>query len=112
MASELHFSRKISSEKKELFSANSRLFSTTELRLSIIFCECSAKIYALSEHEFLIRESQHPIILYTDHKPVYNFQFFLMKFPNLHLVWTEGKIFHFRIIESLTNENNPKRTLS
>ena len=91
--------------KMELVSANSRLFSTTELRLSTILRECSAIIYALSEHEFLNRGSKHPIILYTDHKPilflfiqqnksnhrVYKFQLTLMKFPNLHIVWTERK---------------------
>ena len=62
-------------------------------------------IYALSEYEFLIQGSKHPKILYTDHKPilflftqknqpnerVYKFKLILMKFPNLHLVWTEGK---------------------
>ena len=56
--------------KMELVSANSRLFSTTELRLSTILRECSAIIYALSEHEFLIHGSKYPIILYTDHKPI------------------------------------------
>ena len=54
----------------ELVSAHSRLFSTTELRLSTILSECSAIIYALSEHEFLIQGSKHPIILYTDDKPI------------------------------------------
>ena len=91
--------------KMELVSANSRLFSTTELRLSIILRECSAIIYALSEYEFLIQGSKHPIILYTDHKPilflftqknkpnhrVYKFQLILIKFPNFNTVWTEGK---------------------
>ena len=91
--------------KLELVLANSRLISTTELRLSTILRECSAIIYALSEYEFLIQGSKHPIILYTDHKPilflftqknkpnhrVYKFQLILMKFPNLYIVWTEGK---------------------
>ena len=89
----------------ELVSANSRLFSTTELRLSTKLRDCSTLIYALSEYEFLIQASQHPVILYTDHKlflllftqktkpnhRVYKFRLTLMKFPNLHLVWTEGK---------------------
>ena len=89
----------------ELVSANSRLFFTTELRLSTILRECSAIIYAHSEYEFFIQGSQHPIILYTDHKPklflftqmnkpnhrVYKFQLILMNFPNLNIVWTEGK---------------------
>ena len=56
--------------KMELVSANCRLFSTTELRLSTILRECSAIIYALSEYEFLIQGLKHPIILYTDHKTI------------------------------------------
>ena len=89
----------------ELISANSRLFLTTEFRLSTILRECSAIIYALSEYEFSIQGSKHPITLYTDHKPilflftqknkpnhrVYKFQLILMKFPNLHIFWTEEK---------------------
>ena len=88
-----------------LVSANSRLLSTTKLRLSTILRECSAIIYALSEYEFLIQGSQHPIILYTDlklfiflftqkNKPnhrVYKIQLILKDFPNLHIVWTERK---------------------
>ena len=54
----------------ELVSANFRLFSTTERRLYTILRECSAIIYALSEHQFLIQGSKHPIILYTDQKPI------------------------------------------
>ena len=53
----------------ELVTANSRLISTTELRLSTIL-ECSAIIYAHSEYEFLIQGCTHPVILYTDHKPI------------------------------------------
>ena len=89
----------------DLVSANSHLISTTELRLSTILRECLAIIYALSENEFLIQGSKHPIILYNDHKKilflfthknkpnhrVYKFQLTLMKFPNLHIVWTEGE---------------------
>ena len=59
----------------------------------------------ISGYGFLIQGSQHPIILYSDHKPilflftqnnkpnhrVYKFQLIQMKFPNLHIVWTEGK---------------------
>ena len=80
----------------ELVSAISRLFSTTELRLSNIVRECSAIIYALSEYEFLTQGSQHPIISYADHKlilflftqknkpnhRVYKFHLILMKFAN------------------------------
>ena len=91
--------------KMEIVSTNSRLFSTTELRLSTILRECSAIKYALSEYEFLFQASKHPIILYTDHKPilflftqknkpnhrVYKFQLILMKISDLHIVWTERK---------------------
>ena len=55
--------------KMELVSANSRLLSTTELRLSTILRECSAIIYALSEYESPIQGYKYPIILYIDHKP-------------------------------------------
>ena len=49
MALEQH-SSKNQFGKMELVSANSRLFSTTELRLSTILHECSAILYALSEY--------------------------------------------------------------
>ena len=68
--------------KMELVSANSRLFSTTELRLSTILRECSAIIYAISEYEFLIQGSKQPIILYTDHKPI-SFLFTQKNKPNI-----------------------------
>ena len=61
--------------------------------------------YALTEYEFLLTGSNHPIVLFTDHEPIiylftqknkpthriYRFQLILMKFPNLHIIWTEGK---------------------
>ena len=88
--------------KMNLISANSRLFTKAELRLSTLMRECTATIYTLTEHEFLIRGSIHPTVLFTDHKPiiflftqksypnhiVYRFQLILMKLPNLHIVWT------------------------
>ena len=88
-----------------LISANSRLFTQAELRLSTLMRECTAIIYTLTEYEFLILGSKHPTVLFTDHKPiiflftqksnpnhrVYRFQLILMKFPNLHIVWTAGK---------------------
>ena len=88
-----------------LISANSRLFTQAELRLSILMKECTAIIYNLTEYELLILDSKHLTVLFTDHKPiiflftqksnpnhkVYRFQFILMKFPNLHIVWTAGK---------------------
>ena len=89
-----------------LISANSRLFTQAELRLSTLMRGCRAIIYTLTEYEFLILGSKHPTVLFTDHKPiiflftqkskpnqgVYRFQLILMKFPNLHIVWTAGKI--------------------
>ena len=91
--------------KMNLISANSRLFTQVELRLSTLMRECTAIIYTLTEYEFLILGSKHPTVLFTDHKPiiflftqksnpnhrVYRFQLILMKFPNLHIVWTVGK---------------------
>ena len=91
--------------KMKLVSANSRLFTPIEMRLSTLIRECSAIIFALTEYEFLLTGSSHPIVLFTDHKPiiylftqknkpnhrVYRFQLKLMKFPNLHIIWTEGK---------------------
>ena len=67
--------------------------------------ECTAIIYTTTECEFLILRSKHPTVLLTDHKPiiflftqklnpdhqVYRFQLILLKFPNLHIVWTAGK---------------------
>ena len=91
--------------KMNLISANSRLFTTIEMRLSTLFRKCSSKIFALTEYEFLLTGSKHPIILFSDHKPiiylfsqknkpnhrVYRFQLILMKFPSLHIIWTEEK---------------------
>ena len=91
--------------KMNLISANSRLFTQAELRLSTLMRECTAIIYKLTEYEFLILGSKQPTILFTDHKPiiflftqksnpnhrVYRFQLILMKFPNFHIVWTAGK---------------------
>ena len=92
--------------KMNLISANSRLSTQAELRLSTLMRECTAIIYTLTEYEFLILGSKHPTVLFTDHIPiiflftqksnanhrVYRFQLILMKFPNLHIVWTAGKI--------------------
>ena len=75
------------------------------MRLSTLIRECSAIIFALTEYEFLLTGSNHPTVLFTDHKPiiylftqknkpnhrVYRFQLILMKFPKLHIIWTEGK---------------------
>ena len=90
--------------KMKLVSANSRLFTPIEIRLSTLIRECSAIIFTLTEYETLLTGSNHPIVLFTDHKPiiylftqknkpnlrVYRFQLILMKFPNLRIIWTEG----------------------
>ena len=88
-----------------LLSANLRLFTPIEMRLSTLIRECSAIIFALTEYEILLTGSNHPIVLFSDHRPliylfiqknkpnhrVYRRQLILMKFPNLHIIWTEGK---------------------
>ena len=98
--------------KMNLISANSRLFTQAELRLSTLMRKCTAIIYTLTEYEFLILGSKHPTVLFTDHKPiiflftqksnpnhrVYKFQLTLLKFPNLDIVWTAGKNLHYQIL--------------
>ena len=102
--------------KMKLVTANSRLFTPIEMRLSTLIRECSAIIFALTEYEFLLTGSNHPIVLFTDHKPiiylttqknkpnhrVYRFHLILMKFPNLHIVWTEGKNLALPVLLSRT----------
>ena len=75
------------------------------MRLSTLIRECSAIIFDLTEYEFLLTGSNHPIVLFKDHKPiiylitqknkpnyrVYRFQLILKKLPNLHIILTEGK---------------------
>ena len=56
--------------KMNLISANSRLFTQAELRLSALIRECTALTYNLTEYEFLILGSKHPTVLFTDHNPV------------------------------------------
>ena len=91
--------------KMNLISANSRLFTQAKLRLPTIMRECRSIIYTLTENEILILGSKHPKTHFTDHKPilflftqksnpnhrVYRFHLILMNFPNLHIVWTAGK---------------------
>ena len=86
-----------------LISANLRLFTQAELRLFTLMRECTATKYTLTEYELLLLGSKHPTVLFTDHKPiiflftqksnpnhrVYRFQLFLMKFPNLHIIWKQ-----------------------
>ena len=75
------------------------------MQLSTLIIECSSIFFALTEYEFLFTGSNHPIVLFTDDKPiiylftqknkpnhrVYRFQLILIEFPNLHIIWTEGK---------------------
>ena len=97
--------------KIKLISANSRLFTQAELRLSTLMRECTALIYTLTEYEFLLLGSKHPTVLFTDHKTiiflftqksnpnqrVYRFQLILMNFSNMYIVWTAGKSLHYQI---------------
>ena len=92
-------------KKMRLVSANSRLFTPIEMRLPTLIRECSTIVFALTEFEFLLTGSKQPIVLFTDHKliiylfaqknkpnhRVYRFQLILIKFSNLHIIWTEGK---------------------
>ena len=91
------------------------------MRLSTLNRECSAIICALTEYEFLLTGSKHPIILFSDHKPiiylfakknkpnhrVYRFQLILLKFPNLHIIWTEGK--NLALPDLLSRTNNEEK---
>ena len=92
-------------KQNEPYISKFSIIPQAELRLSTLMRECTAIIYTLTEYEFLILGSKHPTVLFTDHKPiiflftqksnpnhrVYRFQLILMKFPNLHIVWTAGK---------------------
>ena len=106
--------------KMNLLSANTRLFTQAELRLSSLMRECTAIIYTLTEAEFLILGSKHPTVIFTDHKPieflftqksnpndrVYRFQLILMKFTNLHIVWTAGK--NLALLDTLSRNTPPE----
>ena len=86
--------------KLNLISANSRLLTQAELRLSTLLRECTAIIYTLTEYEFLILGSTHPTVFFTNHQPkiflfakksnpnhrIYRSHLILMKFPILHIV--------------------------
>ena len=56
--------------KMNLISANSGLFTQADIRLSTLMRECTAIIHTLREYEFLILGSKHPTVLFTDHKPI------------------------------------------
>ena len=63
-----------------LISANSRLLTPIEIRLSTLIKKCSAVIFALTEYEFLLIGSKHRL---------YRFQLILMKLSNIHIIWTD-----------------------
>ena len=52
--------------KMNLISATSRLFTQAELGLSTLMRECTAIIHTLTEYEILILGSKHPTVLFTD----------------------------------------------
>ena len=56
--------------KMNLISANSGLFTQAELGLSTLMEECTAIIDTLTKYDFLILESKHPTVLFTDYKPI------------------------------------------
>ena len=51
--------------KFHLISANSRLFTQAEFRLSTLMRDCTAIIYFLTEYGL-----KHPTVLFTGHKPI------------------------------------------
>ena len=82
--------------KMNLISTNSRLFTQPKLRLSTLMRQCTAIIYTLTENEFLILGSKLPTVFFTDHKAIIflftqksnpnhrvcRFQLIIMKFTN------------------------------
>ena len=109
--------------KLNLISANLRIFTPAELTFSTLMRECSATIHTLTENDFLILRSKHPTVLFTDHKPkfflvtqkpnrnhkIYGIQLILMKFPNLHIVWTARNIF---ALPDTLSRNTPPELLT
>ena len=51
-------------------SYNSRILNTHEQKLSTLYRELLAIVYALQIYEFLIIGSPHPIDIFTDHQPL------------------------------------------
>ena len=104
----------------KLISANSRLFTQADLRLSTLMREGTAIIYTLTEYKFLLLGPKHPTILFTDHKPiiflftqksnpnhrVFRFQLILKKIPELLIVWTARK--NLALPDPLTRNTPPE----
>ena len=88
-----------------VISYNSRILNTQEQKLSTLDRELLAIVYALQIYEFLIIGSSHPILIFTDHKPLlhcfakkgnlsprfYRAQMQLTKFSKLKDIHTPGK---------------------
>ena len=104
--------------KMNLISANSRLFTQAELGLSTLMRECTAILYILTLYEISMSGSKNPTVPFTDQKPIVflltqksnpnhrvcRLQLILMKFSNLHLVWTAGK--NFALPDRLSKKKN------
>ena len=71
--------------KMNLISANFRLFTQTELRLSFLMRECTAIKYTLTEYEFLIVECKYAVKTDIDQPQINNLHFPLyLDFQNNH----------------------------
>ena len=110
--------------KMILISANSRLFTQTELQFSTLMRECTDIIHTLTSYDFLILGSKHPTFFFTDHIPIIFlftqksntnhrfsiFQLILMKFPNLHIVYKAGK--NLALPDTLSRKTTPPELLT
>ena len=76
--------------KTNLFSANSSLFTQAEIKLSTLMRECRAIIHTLTEYEVLILRSKHPTVTFTDDKPII-FHFTQKSNPNY-------RVYRFQLI--------------
>ena len=90
----------------KVFSYNSRTLNTQEQKLSTLYRELLAIVYALQIYECLNIGSPHRIYMFTDHKPLlhcfakkrnlsprfYRAQMQLTKFSKLTIIHTPGKI--------------------
>ena len=106
--------------QKKSYLSKLNLFTQAELRLAKLMRGYAAIIYLLTDYEFLILGSKHPIVLLTDHKPItflfsqkskpnheiYRFQVVSKKFSNLHVVWTTEKNLHCQIHLAETRNQN------
>ena len=91
----------------KVMSYNSRILNPQEQNLSTLDRELLGIEHALQIYEFLIIGSPHPILIFTDHKPLlhcftkrgnlsprfYRAQMQLTKFSKLKIIHTPGKTF-------------------